>query len=61
MMSFGARKIDKKMLTFLEFPCSNTVGTASIYIYVYSRQVLVGLVTIFLNHYLRYIKSNYIL
>jgi hypothetical protein len=25
--SFGARERDKKMLTFLELPCSNTTGT----------------------------------
>jgi hypothetical protein len=27
MISFGARDVDKKMLTFLELPCSNKAGT----------------------------------
>jgi hypothetical protein len=27
MISYGARKIDKKMLTFFKLPSSNSVGT----------------------------------
>jgi hypothetical protein len=27
MISYEARKIEKKMLTFLKFPCGNTAGT----------------------------------
>jgi hypothetical protein len=47
MMNFGAQKtINKKMLTFLEFPPSNTAGTLLVYIvgYIYKG------VTVFFKH-----------
>jgi hypothetical protein len=38
MISVGARKIDKKMLTFLEFPRRNTSGTLLVQVYIKERK-----------------------
>jgi hypothetical protein len=57
MISFGTRKIDKKMLTFLSFPRSNTAGTLlvadisnTILLVVYER-VISNFLTISLTFY----------